>query len=300
METPQQGRSTPFSLKSIELPPSFWYIVAAALVLALLIMIVMVVQGYRDGLARGEAQIRQQAAILLQRGADLLESGLHDEALVVYAKILEIDPENEAARSAILAVQAAPTPEPVTLESTQPSAVDLEWAAAVSLYEKGLWEEAIRQFVRVQTLQGDYKKEELEQRLFSSYVELAEDVIADGNLEEAVQIYDRALELEPTDEKVRQDRLLTAHYVDVKTYWGADWNRVIRLLEVLYSIDPEYRDVRYLLQRAHVEQGESLAYQEEWCAAAAEYASAIAVLDWLDLRKRRDDLAALCRSATSG
>lgn len=298
METHQQSRAPHFSLSA--LPPAFWYIVAASLVLALLTILFMVVQGYRDGLARGEAQRRQQAAILLQRGSDMLDAGLHDEALAVYERILEFDPENEAARSAILAVHASPTPEPVTVVETQPTAVDIEWAAAVSLYEEGRWQEAIQQFARVQSLQNDYRIEELEQRLFSAYVELARAVVAEGNLEEAVQLFDKALEIEPNDTQVRHDRLMIAHYVDVKTYWGADWTRVIRLLEILYTIDPDYRDVRYLLQRAHVEQGESLAYEEEWCAAAAEYTSAIAVLDWLDLRKRRDDLAALCRNATSG
>ena len=93
---------------------------------------------------------------------------------------------------------------------------------------------------------------------------------------------------------------MTAQYVDVKTYWGADWAQVILLLEDLYQIDPEYRDVRFLLQRAHVQQGESLATEEEWCAAASEFTSAIAVLDWLELRGRRDELAALCRNANGG
>ena len=93
---------------------------------------------------------------------------------------------------------------------------------------------------------------------------------------------------------------MIALYVDVKTYWGADWARVIRLLEDLYRIDPDYRDVQYLLQRAHVQHGEGFARAENWCAAAAAYTSAIAVLDWLELRGRRDELVSNCGNANGG
>ena len=192
--------------------------------------------------------------------------------------------------------QLKPLPE----EVVAPSAVDIEWANALSLYEAGRWQEAIQRFALVQSMQADYRNEELQQKLFTSYVELARAVIAEGSLEEAVQLFDKALEMDPNVSQVQRERHMTAQYVDVKTYWSADWARVIRLLEDLYRLDPEYRDVRFLLQRAHVAQGESFANEEEWCAAASEYTSAIAVLDWLELRGRRDELAANCGALNSG
>ena len=66
-----------------------------------------------------------------------------------------------------------------------------------------------------------------------------------------MQLFDRALELDSNNAQVREERYMLAHFVDIRTYWGADWTRVIRLLEDLYRIDPEYRNVQYLLQRAH-------------------------------------------------
>ena len=298
METQQQRGSAPLSLK--ELPSIFWYIVASASGLAILLILVMVVLGYRDGLQRGEAQKRQQVAILLQRASDLLDTGQPQEALAAYRMILEVDPENEAARSAIPAVEAMSTVEPIPQEEPAPSAVDLQWAKAIKLYDAGRWQEAILAFSLVQSMQADYRSEEMQQKLFISYVELARAVIAEGSLEEAVQLFDKALEMNPNEPLIQQERYMTAQYVDVKTYWGADWAQVILLLEDLYRLDPEYRDVRFLLQRAHVQQGESFASEEEWCAAASEFTSAIAVLDWLELRGRRDELAALCRSSKGG
>ena len=298
METRQHPGGASISLRG--LPATFWYIVTVSTGLALVIILVMVVLGYRDGLRRGEAQTRQQVAILLQRASDMLDAGMHDEARAVYARILEFDPQNAAARSAISAVNAIDATETVPEAIAEPTAIDIEWAAAMALYEEGRWQEAIQRFSLVKSMQTDYKSDELQQRLFISHVELARAVVAEGSLEEAVQLFDRALELDSNNAQVREERYMLAHFVDVRTYWGADWTRVIRLLEDLYRIDPEYRNVQYLLQRAHVHQGEGFAREEDWCAAAAEYTSAIAVLDWLELRGRRDELAANCRNAVSG
>ena len=298
METHQQSSEAPFTLRA--LPTPFWYIVTVSTGLAIVVILVMVVLGYRDGLRRGEAQTRQQVAILLQRASDMLDAGMNNEARTVYERIIEFDPQNEAARSAIAALENAVTVETVPESVPEPTAIDIEWAGAVTLFEEGRWQEAIQRLSLVQTMQTDYKSVERDQLIFISYVELARAVIADGNLEEAVQLFDSALDVDPNNALVRQERYMIAHYVDVKTYWGADWARVIRLLEDLYRIDPEYRDVQYLLQRAHVQQGEGFAREENWCAAAAEYTSAIAVLDWLELRGRRDELVLSCGQANSG
>lgn len=298
MKTQHRTGGTPITLSG--LPASFWYVLTVSTGLAIVVILVMVVLGYRDGLRRGEAHTRQQIAILLQRASDMLDAGMNDEARTVYERILEFDPNNEAARSALLAVEQVDTTEIVPKEQAEPSPVDIEWAGAVALFDEGRWQDAIQRFTLVQSAQPNYMREELEQRLFVSYVELARAVIAEGSLEEAVQLFDKALELQPNDAPVRKERFMTAHYVDVKTYWGADWSRVIGLLVDLYQVDPAYRDVRNLLQRAHVYQGEVFAHSEEWCAAAASYTSAIAVLDWLDLRGRRDELTALCRNSSAG
>ncbi len=302
METQQHPAGARLSLRG--LPSLFWYIVTISSGVALVIILVMVILGYRDGLRRGEAQTRQQSAILLQRASDMLDAGMREEARAVYTRILEYDPQNEAARSAIATVDAIDTtetvPETVAETVSEPTATDLEWARALALYEEGRWQEAIQRFSLVQSLQPDYRIDDLQQKLFVSYVELARAAVAEGNLEESVQQFDTALVLDPNSVQVQEERYMVAHYVDVKTYWGADWAQVIRLLEDLYRIDPDYRDVQFLLQRAHVHQGEGFAREENWCAAAGEYTSAIAVLDWLELRPRRDELAASCRNASTG
>ena len=292
METRQQEHSNFLSVRAV--PTIFWIIVAISACLALLLILLLVVLGYRDGLQRGAAQKRQQVAILLQRASDLLDDGRRQDALTAYRTILKFDAQNEAARSAIGTVEAMPTREANRSEEAPPNPLEIEWASILTWYEAGNWEEAIGRMVQVQAVDADFRREELAEKLFSAYVELGRKK-ADANcLEEAVQLFDIALELKPNDAEIQAERHMTASYVDVKTYWGADWTRVITLLEDLYRRDPDYRNVQYLLQRAHVALGDSFAYEEEWCAATAEYTSAIAVLDWMELRVQREELAALC------
>lgn len=282
------------------MPVTVWYIVTGSTGLAIIVILVMVILGYRDGLTRAEANTRQQVGILLQRASDMRDAGMNSEARAVYERIIEVDPQNGAAQDALLALDATGTVETVPEPVAEPAPVDVEWAGAVALFEEGRWQEAIQRLSLVQTMQPDYKVVERDQLLFSSYVELARAVVAEGNLEEAVQLFDSALKVDPDNALVRQERHMIAQYVDVKTYWGADWARVARLLEDLYRIDPDYRDVQYLLQRAHVQLGEGFARAENWCAAAAAYTSAIAVLDWLELRGRRDELVSNCGNANGG
>ncbi len=292
METRQQEHSNFLSVRAV--PSIFWIIVVISACLALFLILLLVVLGYRDGLQRGAAQKRQQVAILLQRASDLLDDGRRQDALTAYRTILELDAQNEAARNAISTVMAMPTGEAVRTEEAAPNPLEIEWASILTWYEAGNWEETIGRMVQVRAVDADFRREELAEKLFSAYVELGRKKADDNSLEEAVQLFDKALELKPNDAEIQAERHMTASYVDVKTYWGADWTRVINLLEDLYRRDPEFRNVQYLLQRAHVAHGDSFAYEEEWCAATAEYTSAIAVLDWMELRVQREELAALC------
>ena len=292
METRQQDRSNFLSVRAV--PSIFWIIVVISACLALLLVLLLVVLGYRDGLQRGAAQKRQQVAILLQRASDFLDDGRRQDALTAYRTILELDAQNEAARNAISTVVAMPTGEAVRTEEAAPNPLEIEWTSILTWYEAGNWEETIGRMVQVRAVDADFRRAELAEKLFNAYVELGRKKADANSLEEAVQLFDKALELKPNDADIQAERHMTASYVDVKTYWGADWTRVITLLEDLYRRDPDFRNVQYRLQRAHVEYGDSFAYEEEWCAATAEYTSAIAVLDWMELRVQREELAALC------
>lgn len=291
-----QQQDGPGTLTTVRAPSIFWIIVASSSCLAVLFVFFMVFQGYRDGLQRGEAQKRQHVAILLQQASDLLDEGRTQEALAAYNSVLKLEDGNAAALQAISTVEAIPTAVADQGNQPAPDPMELEWNEALAQLAAGNLEEAIGRIVHIRTVQPDFRTAELSDSLFDAYVELARKRASADRLEEAAQLFDNALELRPSASDVRNERNMTAGYVDVKTFWGADWSRVISILEKLYQRDPGFRNVEYLLQRAHVEFGDSLAEDEAWCAAAAEYTSAIAVLDWMELRIKLEELAAHCEA----
>ena len=298
MNSQPTDRNTPFSLR--QLPTAFWIIVSASTSLALLLILFMVAQGYRDGLQRGERHRRQQVAILLQQAADLLQDGQAAHALAAYAHALEIDPENTAARAALIALHALPTPVSTPIATATPNPLEIVRTQAVALYAAGSWQDTIDRIAQLQATQPDFRQQELEELLFDAYVALARAKAAHAeSLEAAVQLYDKALELQPDDPQIQEERVMLALYLDVQTNWFADWPKVIALLEDLYRRDPNYRNVQYRLQRAHVQYGDSFARAEEWCMAAAQYTSAIAVLPWQDLITELEQLADQCEQAQS-
>lgn len=293
--------NNPEALSSGNMPRIFWILVAAGTVLAVAILIFFIVRGVRSAQRQVEAQKRQQVVILLQQAADLRAEGRPQEALAAYQQVLRLDPENEEAIDGIgrlleTAAQPAssPTPGPPTPTPTPLNPIAVVWADAQALYNAGRWEEAIARLRQVQATDPNFQAEQVEEMLYTAYVSLGTEKSNAGRLEEAVNLFDRALSLRPDAVEIRTIRDVTAQYLDALTYWYADWPKVIQLLEDLYRRSPGYRDVRQRLHEAHVEYGDSLARQDKWCAAAQQYAAALQVQNAPGLTTKRQEAQTLC------
>ncbi len=283
------------------MPRIFWILVAASTALAVAILIFFIVRGVRNAQQQVEAQKRQQVVILLQQAADLRAEGRPQEALAAYQQVLRLDPENEEAIDGIgrlleTAAQPAssPTPGPPTPTPTPLNPIAVVWADAQALYNAGRWEEAIARLRQVQATDPNFQTDQVEEMLYTAYVSLGTEKSNAGRLEEAVNLFDRALSLRPDAVEIRTIRDVTAQYLDALTYWYADWPKVIQLLEDLYRRSPGYRDVRQRLHEAHVEYGDSLARQDKWCDAAQQYAAALQVQNAPGLTTKRQEAQTLC------
>lgn len=296
------------SLSSGRMPRTFWVMIGLSTLLAIVIVLFLVVRGIQDGRIQNEAQRRQQIAILLQQAADLRAEGAPREALVRYQQVLQLDGENEEAINGIgdlldaplseaPAVVVTPTPAPPQPTATALNSPDAMWADAQALYAAGRWADAIARLQQIRNAEGGFTSAQVEEMLYTAYVSLGGEKANSGSLEEAVTLFDRALALRPDAADTRALRDVTAQYVDALTYWFADWPRVIELLESLYASNPDYRDVRQRLQRAHVEYADSLSRQDEWCDAAGQFIAAIAVQDGPGLAEKRDEAQLLCDTA---
>ena len=124
--------------------------------------------------------------------------------------------------------------------------------------------------------------------LFTSYVNLGAEKDQAGNLEEALALVDAALELRPNAVQLRTARSTAATYLDVLTYFGADWEEAVLLLEELYASNPDYRDVEERLQTARVELGDDFFGDQEWCDALEQYIAAIDIDVTPGLLSKRD------------
>lgn len=287
--------------------------IAVTALIALLILAFAVIKGLRDGAKTRETQQRQQVAILLQQALDLRADGNAQAALEAYRRVLVVDPENKNALDGISDLLDAGTtdaPPPVTPVAVAPipsapetplNPISVIWADANSLSTQGRWAEAIDRLLQVQArvdqLQAEdpeFDPQALRDMLYTAYASLGMEKSNAGSLEEAVSLFDRALDIRPDEVQIRTVRDVTAQYVDALTYWYADWPRAIELLSRIYAGNPSYRDVRQKLQEAHLEYGDSLSRTGAWCEAAEQYAQAITVQNALGLEQKQTEFQTLC------
>ncbi len=320
------------------LPDWAFWLIGAATVLAAAILILSAVLGVRAGQRQLEIQTRQQVGIHLQRAVDFRTENDLSAALAEYQKVLALDPSNTAAVEGIESLlkiaqgtpqgagaavvnptppaaspsQAAtnagavasnsPLPSPDPTATPTMSALDEAWSAAQIAYTSGEWQQTADQLVQVQHMDPAFEADKVTDMLFTAYVNLGAEKDQAGNLEEALALVDKALELRPEATELRTARSMAADYLDVLTYFGADWGRAIELLEDLYQRDPDYRDVAERLQEAHVTYGQALMEEGQWCEAEAHFIDALDIDVTPGLIEDRDRARRLCgdRPVASG
>ena len=312
-------------------PAWAWWIIGAITILAISILVFSVVLGIRAGQEQVDIQRRQQIGIALQRATDAQAEGNLQAALDEYQKILVLDPSNDLAQQGIKnllalagggeaaapqpATDSVPTDSPlsaptatlaaVTAVPAQPTATPAStlvayWDDAQRAIKAGRWQEALNNLILVQQMDPTYRVGEVDDQLFTAYVNLALEKDNADNLEEALALYQKALALRPAATDIQRDRDLLEQYLQVLTYTGVDWAITIEELTALFNLEPDYRDVAERLQQAHAARADELASDEDWCAAQDEYNAALSVASDADLMVKRDAAQTQCRLADAG
>ncbi len=295
------------------------WIIGTATILAAAILILAVVLGVRAGQRQIEIQARQQVGIHLQRAVDLRSEGNLEAALAEYQQVMLLDPGNVGAVEGIESLLAlaqsetvlqpsaesdevstagtastAPTPAPAPTDSPLATpvptlnALEQDFAEAERAYAGAEWETAATLLESIQKQNPAFETEAVSNMLFTSYVNLGAEKDQAGNLEEALALVDAALELRPNAVQLRTARSTAATYLDVLTYFGADWEEAVLLLEELYATNPDYRDVEERLQAARVELGDDFFGDQQWCNALEQYIAAIDIDVTPGLLSKRD------------
>jgi len=258
-------RTAPTWLKGLVL------LVVLALVVLLGIGALAVYHGIRDRVRLTHETAEQHYTA----GLAHLESGEYELAVAELELTLRLVPDygdaEEKLNEAKARLQSQETP---TVEMHQRVAADL-LSQAQAFYEQGKWEDVVLTLERLQTLDADYERAAVEDLLFETFYGQGLELINEGRLEEALRYLDRALEVKPGQEEVLKQRKLAAFYLTAISYWGADWDKAIANFYQLYSIEPDYMDVKQRLYEAYMSKGDLYADQGAWCAAEEQYTLAL-------------------------
>lgn len=303
------------------------WLMGAITLLALALIILAVVLGFRAGQQQLAIKERQQVSAALQQALEQHNRGNTAAARLAYEEVLVLDPDNVAAVEGLnhirqleaMGIQggaptALPTPPvsdsqtlpdattaalPLAMPGTAvapPAAVDTQaiYAQAEVAFNAGRWTEAIDGLTRLRAADPTYAPAQVDELLFEAYINLATERDNQNKLEEALTLFDKALTLRPTDEATQLERELVANYIDALTYTGADWARTRTVLQAIYTIEPDYRDVQSRLQEALSKESEIAVAAEAWCDAADLLTQAIALEVTPGIVARRDEYQGRC------
>lgn len=224
-------------------------------------------QGMRD---RGGAQT-EAALEHYERGEAHLADENLELAIAEFEQALRLDPglveasDRLAEAEALLA--ARPTPTSILQQAVEQS----HWDALQEAIAQQDWALALQRAEQIAAMDPDYRRQEREEILFQIYYNLGLRSVEENRMEEAVAYFDRALALQPNSAQASLAQSAAKLYMDGVRYAGSDWAAAVDRLSMLYTLDPDYRDVRERLHEAYLAYGQQLADREDWCLAALQY-----------------------------
>ncbi len=228
--------------------------------------------GLQEALAQAEI-----AATLDAQYAEatvLLQNQEWDKALLVFQAIAD---KNSAYKD--VALQIAAIEKRKLLEETL--------ADADEKFNAGVWVNAVAAYESVRSLDTAYQTEQVEERLFTGYVNSARQALFGQSdsleaLRTAEGYFRKALALRPQDPGVKTERELARLYLKAQRDFAASqWVDVITALEIVFSLDPNYAQgtAHQTLYEAYIADGDALMASGEHETALADYQKALAMAE---------------------
>ena len=273
-------------------------LVIALSLLALLGIIGLGVLAYYRGL-EDRARVEQQAASEhLQRGQEYSQQKQFELAIAELELAIEIDPQNEQAKTALqeaqrgLQVTPGPTAEP------QPDIRLVQLRELQELYRRQDWSRIQVVADQLRSIDPNYERATVESILFDALYQNGMQLAHEERLQEAVRLFDRALALQPDRADVQRAMTLAEGYMAGLSFWQADWDQAILNLRTVYNLAPDYQDVRERLYQAYVNSGDALAEQSDWCPAAERFGSALELISNASVVAKEREATDRCSTAS--
>ena len=222
------------------------------------------------------SSLRVQAANQLEAGAldsaeekynEILESAPADQAAL--EALAEIERQRElrglvadarrameqgdlrGAESLVLEVQARdpdyPGAQALLAEIRDRIGLEETWQAAQDSAAAEDWQGAIDLLLQIRAQDATYRRQEVEGLLFQAYVALARQLIQGANADpgpiyQAIENYNKALNLRAGDRALRQERQLAVKFVEGAAAYQEDAARAVDAWEEVYETEPAYQN----------------------------------------------------------
>ena len=294
----QRGRAAILPTRE-QLFPHWVWLLGFGLFIGCILMSVLGVgmAGVYGGLKERAVLARQEAEEHYNSGLAHLEEGDYNLAEAEFKEALRLAPDYWEAADRLREVRAQVAAMATPTSETRNEAADLTYQQAQELYSQQNWIETALKLEQLRDLDPYYEREDVTEMLFSSYYNMASDLVDKDRLEEALRSFDEALEVKPGDPEALVQRELTSLYLTGLGYWEADWVRAVESFLAIYQIDPEYKDVKQRLYDAYLNHGDLYAGEKAWCLAEERYEQAAALDSNEDVIAKRDDAAYRCQIA---
>ena len=251
-----------------------------------------------QGLQERVVLTQQEAVVHYQRGLDHMKAGKYDLAIAELEHTLRLDPSHREARVALREAKtialAQPTPTSATLNEAQNAILN----EAEALVQAQRWPEAVQRLVQLRDLSPDFQAQRVAELLYTANFNHGLLQVQAGQMDEATHSFEQALAERPDDAEAGRQLDMASLYASAQATWGANWPDSINFLEQLYTLAPDYLDVKDRLYQAYKMHGDALAAEEAWCLAERQYGEAARLQPGPPIQSQWDEAARLCRAPT--
>ena len=271
-------RSTPQKARLLKWPHwTLWRTVGGCLLaFACVVLMYIGIGGIAvyQGLQQRAAITRQEAEAHYQRGLQHLQNEAYELAIAELEHTLRLDPTHRQARDALRDAKTFVMTQPTPTSATLNEALANLLREAETLAQQQRWAEAAERASQLRDLDSTFQPQRISDLLFETHSQLGWQLLRQGQVAEAKEAFERALKERPGDSALSRQVDLATLYLSARAAWNADWPQTIHYLEQLYTLMPDYLDVRILLARAYEGYGDELGTRSDWCAAMHQYMQA--------------------------
>lgn len=272
------------------------------------------ISGYASGLNQRNSRNDTETDLIVQEQFDLgvedLLAGRYELARQRFAYIMEIEPDNTAAREllsdALIALdQPTPTPSLTpspTLDLSPTPTLDLSsmdglFAAAQTAHGSGDYDVAFEILVTILAEAPDFRRVEVNQLLFTVLRNRGLDKIWSGDQEQGIYDLTLAERLSPLDNQASSWRTSAAFYLFANSYFGLDWAKATEYFSQICSA--AIWDACWKYSQAAWEYGNKLMEAEDPCAAEKQYLASLQTRDNTGKAPTATEAADICLTATA-